>query len=180
MKHNLLQVLAAGALLAGAAVAGGRPQAGLPLPDATVARNVQQQLMKYGNYGMFDEVSFQIHGGEVTLTGSVTEPFKKSDMEKIAAKAPGVEGVTDNIRVLPFSDADNALRRKIATAFRSDASLSRYEQGANPSIHVVVDQGRATLTGTVRTQNDKSDAALLSQYAGSFAVTNDLEVASGM
>ena len=116
MKSNLIQVLVSGAVFAGAALAAGGSQSNPPLPDATVAKNVQQQLMKYGNYSMFDEVTFQIHAGQVTLSGSVTEPFKKSDMQKIAAKVPGVEGVTDNIQVLPFSDADNALRRKIATA----------------------------------------------------------------
>lgn len=180
MKSNLIQVLVSGALLAGSALAAGGPQTHLPLPDATVAKNVQQQLMKYGNYSMFDEVTFQIHAGQITLSGSVTEPFKKTDMEKIAAKVPGVEGVTDNIQVLPFSDADNTLRRKIATAFRNDPSLSRYELAANPSIHIVVDQGQATLIGTVQTQNDKNDAAVLSQYAGSAAVTNNLQVVSGL
>lgn len=178
MKSNLLQVLMAGALMAASALAAGRSQANLPLPDATVAKNVQQKLMNYGNYGMFDEVSFQIHNGQITLSGSVTEPFKKSDMEKIAAKVKGVEGVTDNIRVLPFSGADNALRSKIATAFRNDPSLSRYESASNPAIHVIVDQGRVTLTGAVPAQNDKNDAALLSQYAGSTATANDLQVAA--
>ncbi len=176
MKSNLLQVLMAGALLATTALAAGGSKAKLPLPDATVAKNVQQKLMKYGNYGMFDEVSFQVHDGQVTLSGSVTEPFKKADMEKIAAKVPGVEGVTDKIGVLPFSDTDNALRSKIATALRKDPSLSRYQAGPNPAIHVVVNQGQATLTGRVQTQNDKNDAALLSQYAGSKATTNDLQV----
>ena len=178
MKSNLLRVLMAGALIAGSALAATGSKTALPLTDAAVGKNVQQNLMNYGNYGMFDEVNFQIHNGQVTLSGSVTGAFKKSDMEKIAAKVPGVEDVNDNIRVLPFSDADNTLRRKIATAFRNDPALSRYESASNPAIHVVVDQGRATLTGTVRTQNDKNDAGLLSQYAGSTAIANDLQVAA--
>ena len=177
MKHNLLKVLVTGVLLASSALAAGGSQSNLPLPDATVAQNVQQQLMKYGNYGMFDEVSFQMHDKQVVLTGSVTEPFKKADMEKIAAKVKGVEGVTDNIQVQAFSDSDNALRARIATAFHNDPSLSQY-QGPNPAIHVIVNNGQATLVGKVQTQNDKQDAALLSQYAGATATTNDLQVAA--
>jgi len=175
MKSTLMQVLVTGAILAGSAAAG-VSQSSLPLPDRAVAKNVQQQFLKYENYTMFDEVSFQIRAGQITLSGSVTEPFKKSDIEKIAAKVPGVQGVTDHIQVLPFSDADNALRRKIAMAFDNDPSLSRYEQAAHPSIHVVVDQGQTTLVGVVRSQHDKDDAALVSQYAGSAAITNSLQV----
>jgi osmotically-inducible protein OsmY len=180
MKSNLLQVLMAGALVASSALAAVPSPSNAPLPDAALAQNVQQQLMKYGGYGMFDEVTFQIHGGQVTLSGSVTEPSKKSDMEKIAAKVPGVEGVTDNIQVQPFSDASNALRQRIATAFRNDPSISPYAAGQDPSIHVVVEQGQAALFGRVPTQNDKNDAALLAQYAGSAAVVNNLEVAPGL
>lgn len=179
MKRRLVQLLMAGALLATTALAAGGSQTNPPLPDSTVAKNVQQQLMKYGNYGMFDEVSFQVHNGQVVLSGSVTEPYKAADMEKIAAKAKGVEGVTDNVRVQQFSEKDNALRAKIATAFRNDASLAQYE-GPNPAIHVIVDNGNATLVGKVQTQNDRNDAALLSQYAGASATTNDLQVAAGL
>lgn len=180
MRSNLIQVLVSGALLAGSALAAGGSKSNLPLPDATVAKNVQQRLMKSASYTLFDEVTFQIHAGQITMSGSVTAPFKKSDMEKIAGKVPGVKGVTDNIQVLPFSDADNALRRKIATAFRNDPSLSRYQLGTNPSIHILVDEGQTVLNGTVRTQDDKNDAAVLSQYAGSTAITNNLQVVSGL
>lgn len=180
MKSNLIQVLAAGALLVNSALAADGSQSNLPLPDATVAKNVQQQLMKYGSYSMFDEVSFQIHDGQINLSGSVTEPFKKTDMEKIVAEVPGVEGVADKIQVLPFSDTDNALRGKIATVFYNDPSLSRYAQRANPSIHILVDQGHATLYGAVPTQDDKKDAALLAQSAGSGAIANDLQVVPGL
>jgi osmotically-inducible protein OsmY len=179
MKSPLLQVLVSGSLLASAALAAGGSRLNASLPDAAVAKNVQQQLMKYANYTMFDEVNFQVHSGQITLSGNVTEPFKKADMEKIAARVPGVQGVTGDIRVLPFPDTDNALRNRIAIAINNDASLTRYEQGQTPAIHVIVDQGQSTLIGTVQTQSDKNDAALLSQYAGSAATTNNLQVNPG-
>jgi hypothetical protein len=134
----------AGILLAGSALAADGSKTNLPLTDADVANNVQHRLLSYSNYSPFDEVNFQVRNGQVFLSGEVTEPFKKSDMHKIAARVPGVRGVTDNIQALPFSDRDNLLRREIAASVRRDPSLSRYETGTNPSIHILVNNGQVT------------------------------------
>ena len=179
MKLKLLQqVLVAGALLADSALAADGSKTNLPLADADLAKSVQHQLLNYSDYSAFDEVTFQVRNGQVSLSGEVTEPFKKSDMHNIAAKVPGVQGVTDNIRVLPFSDCDNLLRREIAASIHRDPSLSRYQAGTNPAIHILVNNGQVTLTGFVNAQSDKDAAALRAETAGlTFgSIVNNLQV----
>jgi hyperosmotically inducible periplasmic protein len=173
MNSKLLrQVLAAGALFAGAAVAAGNPN-----PDARIAQTVQHDLLNYANFTVFDSLSFQVQNGRILLSGAVTEPFKKSDIDKIAGAVPGAAGVTDNIQVLPFSDNDNQLRRRVATFIYNDRAFSRFRMEANPPVHIIVDNGRVTLTGAVDSQADKADASLLASTAGSFgSLVNDLKV----
>jgi hyperosmotically inducible periplasmic protein len=179
MKYKLLQqVLVAGTLLAGSALAAGGSKTNLPVTDTDLAENVQHKLLSYSNYGAFDEVNFQVQNGQVLLSGEVTEPFKKSEMQNIAAKVPGVQGVTNNIQVLPFSDRDNRLRLEIAASIRRDPSLSRYETGTNPSIHILVDNGKVTLAGVVATQSDKDGSTLRAETAGLTlgSIVNNLQV----
>ena len=57
-------------------------------------------------YGVFDDLSFQVRSGQVTLYGEVTQPMKKSNVHNIVAKLPGVESVNNNIQVLPLSNND--------------------------------------------------------------------------
>jgi hyperosmotically inducible periplasmic protein len=108
----------------------------------------------------------------------VTQPIKKSDIHNIVAKLPGVEGVSDNIQVLPLSDNDNLLRRQIAASIYRFPSLSRYGMGTHPSIHIIVDNGHVTLTGVVDSQADKNTAMIRASSAGlSFGpIVNNLQV----
>lgn len=179
MKTKLLQqVLAAGALLAGTAFGAGQTNLKPMASDQDIAKNVQHALLNYSDFTVFDDLSFQVQNGQVTLFGAVTEPFKKSDIQNIAAKVPGVNGVTNDIRVLPFSDNDNLIRRQIATALRHDAALGRYQMGAHPSIHILVNNGHVTLAGAVNSQSDKDAAALSARAFGlKFgSIVNNLQV----
>jgi len=177
MKSKLLrQILAAGALLAGPALAAVQPNVtpDPPLPDTQIAQTVQRDLLKYANFTVFDDLSFKVQNGRLTLFGEVTEPFKKADIEKIAAKVPGATGVTDEIQVLPFSDMDNLLRSRIAVSIYHDPSLARYRAGTNSPIHIIVDNGGVTLKGAVYTQADKEDAGLLASSVA--PIVNNLQV----
>ena len=49
----------------------------------------------------------------VVLTGKVTMPYKKIDMEKRIAKIDGVHGVRNDISVLPVSRFDDDLRYRV-------------------------------------------------------------------
>jgi hyperosmotically inducible periplasmic protein len=179
MKTKLLQqVLVAGALLAGTAFGAGQTNLKPAASDQDIAKNVQHALLNYSDFTVFDDLSFQVQNGQVTLFGAVTEPFKKSDMQNIAAKVPGVNGVANNIQVLPFSDNDNLLRREIATALRHDPALGRYQIGTHPSIHILVNNGQVTLAGAVNTQSDKDAAAIRATAFGMKfgSIVNNLQV----
>lgn len=179
MKPKLLQqVLAAGALVAGTAFGAGQTNLKPTAADQDLAKNVQHALLNYSDFTVFDDLSFQVQNGQVTLFGAVTEPFKKSDIQNITAKVPGVNGVADNIEVLPFSDTDNLLRREIATALRHDPALGRYQTGTHPSIHILVNNGHVTLAGAVSSQSDKDAAAVRATAFGMKfgSIVNNLQV----
>ncbi len=178
MKSTLLrQILLTGALLAGPAMAAVKTEAAPDpsLTDTQIAQTAQRNLLKYSNFTVFDDLSFKVQNGQLTLFGEVTEPFKKADIEKIAAKVPGATGVTDEIQVLPFSNSDNVLRHQIDVLIYHDPSLAQYRVGANSPIHIIVANGSCTLTGAVRTQADKEDAGLLASGVA-HTVVNNLQV----
>ena len=52
----------------------------------------------------------------MTLTGKVTMPFKKLDIEKRVAKVSGVRRVVNRIAMLPASPFDDELRYAVARA----------------------------------------------------------------
>jgi hyperosmotically inducible protein len=179
MRPKLIgNVLIAGALLAGTALAADKHKSNLPRTDADISKSVQHEIMMYPYYGVFDDLSYKVQNGQVTLYGAVTQPIKKSDIHNIVAKLPGVEGVSDNVEVLPLSENDNLLRRQIASSIYRYPSLSRYGMGTHPSIHVIVDNGHVTLTGVVDTQADKDVATIRASSAGlSFGpIVNNLQV----
>lgn len=177
---SLGRVLLAGALMAGSALAAHKTDPATPRTDTDISKSVQHEILMYPYYSIFDEIGYSVQNGQVTLTGDVTQPVKKSDIKGIVSRIPGVEGVNDQIQVLPLSPNDNLLRREVATAIYRFPALSRYGMGTHPSIHIIVDNGHVTLTGVVDTQNDKDLAGIRASSAGmSFGpVVNDLQVAS--
>ncbi len=179
MKSKLFgQIILAGALLASTGFAADKTKPILPRTDADIVKSVHHELMTYPYYGIFDNISYKVQNGQVTLFGAVTQPIKKSDMAHIVAKLPGVESVNDNIQVLPLSDNDNLLRRQIAASIYRFPSLSRYGAGTHPSIHIIVENGHVTLTGVVDNEADKNVAAIRASSAGlSFGpIVNNLQV----
>jgi hyperosmotically inducible periplasmic protein len=179
MKSTVLgRVLVAGALLAGSILAADKTKSNLPRTDADIAKSVQHEVLMYPYYSIFDDLNFKVENGRISLFGAVTQPIKKSDIEHIVAKLPGVESVNDGIEVLPLSDNDNLLRRQIAASIYRFPSLSRYGMGTHPSIHIIVDNGHVTLTGVVDTESDKNVATIRASSAGlSFGpIVNNLQV----
>jgi hyperosmotically inducible protein len=80
--------------------------------------------------------------------------------------------------VLPVSLADDRIRLAVArNIYRSDA-LDRYGFQSQPSIHIIVKQGRVTLEGVVDSESDKVIAGLKAgEVPGVFGVKNNLTVA---
>ena len=127
------------------------------------------------HFTIFDDVNANVKDGVVTLTGRVTMPYKKDDIEKRVAKIDGVRGVLDNIAVLPVSQFDDQLRVRIARAIYNNSNFWNYAIMPNPPIHIVVDRGRVTLTGVVNSEVDRMLARSLATQFGALSVTSDLK-----
>ena len=52
------------------------------------------------------------------------------------------------------------MRLQVARAIYRDPVLSRYAMGAVPSIHIIVDNGKVTLTGVVNNTMEKQVAGM--------------------
>lgn len=146
-----------------------------------LARQVRNELVTLPYYGVFDHLAFRIEGRTVTLLGAVTRPTLRSTAERVVKDLEAVERVVNDIRVLPPSGTDDRLRIAIFRALYGHPSLNRYAMQAVPPIHIIVENGRATLEGVVATQAEKNIANVqANQVAGVFEVTNNLTVeASG-
>ena len=176
MRSTFSRILMAGALLASAGLAGAadRPAPG---SDADLAQRVRHEILTYPRYSLFDDIGYRVSNGQVELTGAVTQPYKKSDLEHLVKAIPGVTGITDMVKVLPLSTMDDRLRMQLSRVIFGDPSLSRYAAGAIPSIHIIVDNGHVTLTGVVMNDMDKQIAGMRASSTLAFgSVVNNLQV----
>ena len=149
-----LSAAVAGLLLtASVSLAGSNVQA--ERKDFQVARDIATTVQRYTQFTIFDDVSAYVKDGAVVLTGKVTMPFKKDDIEKRIARVDGVRSVTDHISVLPVSQFDDELRYRIARSIYNNSNFWNYAIMANPPIHIVVDHGHVTLTGVVQSNVDR-------------------------
>jgi hyperosmotically inducible periplasmic protein len=121
----------------------------------TLAERVGRELMSLAYYGVFDELSFRIDSGTVTLSGQVTQPILKGDAARAVRAIPGVAGVVDQIEVLPLSRVDDQIRRAVYYAVYGYGPLERYGLGSQPAIRILVKNGRVTLTGAVASEMDR-------------------------
>jgi hyperosmotically inducible protein len=138
---------------------------------------VRHELVMLPYYSVFDDLQFTVDNGTVTLAGDVTRPVLKSDAGNVVKRIPGVTNVVNNIKVLPLSPFDNKIRVATYRSVFGYAGLYRYAMGANPSIHIIVDNGHVTLKGVVSNQGDKNLANIRANgVPGVFSVSNELLV----
>jgi hyperosmotically inducible protein len=146
-----------------------------------LARQVRKELVTLPFYGVFDWLEGNVEpDGTVYLRGDVTRPTLKKDAERRVEKIEGVTKVVNEIEVLPLSPNDDRLRRAVVRVlFNSNSPLSRYSLGANPAIHIIVNNGRLTLKGVVATEADRDLATVRANgISGLFEVKNELQVES--
>lgn len=153
--------------------------ASTPAGQNASMEKVRKELVTLPYYGVFDNLEYQVEGSTVTLYGQVVKPITRQDAERRVSRIEGVEHVVNNIEVLPLSGFDDSIRaRAYRTIFRT-GSLYRYAMGANPSIHIVVKNGKVTLEGVVSNQMDSQLANIAAgSVSGVFSVTNNLRIGS--
>jgi len=170
MKNKIAALAATALMLAGLAQAGASPT-----PE-TLEGKVRHQLVMLPYLNVFDDLSFRVDGGTVTLFGEVTRPVLKSDAENVVKRLEGVTQVNNQIEVLPLSPMDQQIRLR---AYRAvfGGPLQRYSMGTLPSIRIIVKNGNVTLTGLVSSNMDKQIAYMRANgVPGVFSVTNQLQV----
>lgn len=141
-------------------------------------REVRHELVMLPYYNVFDNLSFRVNGGTVTLMGQVTRPTLKSDAGNVVKQIEGVTQVDNQIEVLPLSPNDDQIRRAVYRAVYGNSALStRYGFQAVPSIHIIVKNGNVTLDGVVANSGDKTIADIQAKgVPGVFSVTDNLIV----
>jgi len=143
----------------------------------TLEQQVRHELLMLPFYNVFDNLTFSVDGGKVTLMGQVVRPTLKSDAENVVKRIPGVTSVTNEITVLPLSPFDNSVRWRVLRAVYSQPAFERYGLGAIPSIHIIVHNGDVALEGVVASQMDKNIANIVANGVfGVFKVTNNLRI----
>ena len=142
--------------------------------DSQLFKGVAGTVESYTRFTIFDDISASVKDGVVTLSGKVTMPFKRDDIEKRVAKLDGVREVRDEITVLPVSQFDDELRYHIARSIYGHSNFWNYAIMPNPPIHIVVERGRVTLTGVVGSEVDRMLARSLASQFGAFSVTSAL------
>jgi hyperosmotically inducible periplasmic protein len=146
-----------------------------PRKDFQIALDILNTVNDYDDYGIFDDVTVQVKSGAVTLTGKVTMPHKRNEIEKRVKRVRGIEGVLNQIEVLPASQFDDDLRVRIANTIYNNANFWQYSTRKKPPIHIIVRGNRVTLTGIVNNDLDRKLAASLARQGGAGYVTNELK-----
>ena len=152
--------------------------------DLQLFNDIADQVNRYTQLTIFDSISASVTEGKVELSGWVTMPYKRNDLEKRVRKVAGILSVENKIGVLPVSQFDDELRFRIARAIYSHSLFWHYGAMANPPIRVVVNRGRVSLEGVVFSNVERMLARSLASGFGSFEVKNllktDAEVREAM
>lgn len=143
--------------------------------DVRLAEDIGRSIVSYTRLTIFDDINASVENGMVVLTGKVTMPYKKIDMEKRIGKIDGVHGVRNDISVLPVSRFDDDLRYRVSRAIYGNPSFWNYAAMANPPIHIIVEGGHVTLAGVVNSNVERMLARSLASGLGELSVTNALK-----
>jgi hyperosmotically inducible protein len=175
MRKSFVSVLVVFALLGATGLASAAPDQPRPRKDLQIFNDVSRQVLRYAYFTIFDDVNASVDNGVVTLTGKVTMPFKSTEIQKRVAKVDGVTQVVNKIQVLPVSMFDDGLRYQIARAIYGNPSFWNYAAMVNPPIHIIVENGRVTLTGVVNSNVERMLARSIATQFDALSVKNDLK-----
>ena len=146
------------------------------ISDKQLGDRVAAKVRDYTPFSIFDDVSVNVDAGTVTLVGVVTMPYKRDEIGTFVGKVDGVRKLVNDLRVLPVSQTDSDLRVRVAQAIYNNSAFWAYATMPRPSIHIIVEGGRVTLTGAVNSEVDRSLAFALAQVPGAFDIKNQLRV----
>lgn len=143
--------------------------------DLQVFNDIADRVNRYTQLTIFDSISASVDDGRVVLSGWVTMPYKRDDIERRVRAVGGVETIDNRIGVLPASPFDDQLRFRIARAIYGHSLFWNYASMVNPPIRIIVNRGRVTLEGVVHSNVERQLARSLATGFGEFEVKNALK-----
>ncbi|MGJ3253807.1 MAG: BON domain-containing protein [Elainellaceae cyanobacterium] len=172
-----------------------RVEAGAEIADERLSSNITEALSR-DPYVEAREILVSVNDGVVTLTGVVDSYFEKWQAGDLAARIAGVVSIDNNLAVdyeqLSFdvdfydwdpiaNDFDYRQFAKTDTELANDILDSIYWSPyvETEGVNVSVEDGVATLTGTVETWYERNEATEEAFEAGASAVVNQLDVNYG-
>lgn len=149
--------------------------------SAKAPRTVEQQILKkianLPNYGVFDHIAFQYNSGTVVLTGKVLSLGTKSQAENVVRSIAGVTSVENNIKNLNSGGYDDAIRYRLLREFSRNVGGGVWLGEPNPTVHIIVENGRVTLEGFVNNSGTSNTLNIIANtIPGVFQVTNNLKI----
>jgi hyperosmotically inducible protein len=144
--------------------------------DADISQAVVGAVLGYVDYGVFDSVGVGVQDGVVTLKGSVLQPYRKQDIERLVSRLEGVTQIRNDIRVQPASTFDDRLRLQLYHQIYGSGILQRFGGMTSPPVHIVVENGNITLTGVVNSRVEKVTLEQVARGLLAFRVDNQIEV----
>ncbi len=150
-----------------------------PESDQKLGEEVVKEIRKYSRFTVFDDCSAFIKEGKVAVFGWVTEPYKKTEIEKRLHKIIGIQEFKNDIEVLPASLTDQRLRDALWYRLYRDSTFSDFASMPIPPIHIIVSGSRVILTGVVNNQLMKQKAeSIIRGTPGVLSVESRLRIGS--
>ena len=142
----------------------------------TLEQRIYKRILGVTDYGIFDNITFELQGSTVTLHGKVYSLGTIGQAEREVKKLPGVETVIDQIEQLPASPSDDEIRKRAFVAF-VNSGASQYFATPRPEVRIIVENGRLTLEGHVNNQAHSDSLNVLAHgIQGVLSVQNNLIV----
>jgi len=146
--------------------------------DSEIRKDVENRILSYSWYTVYDSIGASVENGFVLLQGSVNQPYRKTDIEERIASIPGVKGLKSEIGVQGVSGFDDSLRRQLVRRIYGDERFVQYASWAHPPIRIIVDGGRVTLTGYVNSPVEQQLLGHIARSTLAFAVDNQVKLES--
>ncbi len=144
--------------------------------DKTI-KKIRRELVTLPFLGVFDNLSFKMEDGVVTLFGQVSRPSLRKDAQRVVERVSGVDQVINKIEILPLSNFDDRIRLAVFRAVYRQPGLDRLALMANPPIRIIVKNGNVTLEGVVLNKGDATRAFIAANGVPNvFSVKNNLRI----
>jgi osmotically-inducible protein OsmY len=148
-----------------------------PRRDEAIRDAAADAVLGYPYYGVFDSVDLGVENGVAVLSGSVRHPWRKKEIERLAARVDGVREVRNEIRVQPVSFSDDQLRAQLYRRIYN-GPLARFAHTLHPPVRIIVENGNITLTGFVNSRVEKVQLETIARSTLAFGVDNRVQVES--